>query len=58
MEPQQGKDEWLITQELARAMGYPMHYDNAAQIMDDVTDLHVACLLCCTSTASEEMSFT
>ena len=39
MEPQQGKDEWLITQELAQAMGYPMHYDNAAQIMDEIAEL-------------------
>ncbi|MCG8371448.1 MAG: molybdopterin-dependent oxidoreductase, partial [Proteobacteria bacterium] len=39
MEPQQGKDEWLITQELARAMGYDMHYANAAEIMDEIAEL-------------------
>jgi formate dehydrogenase major subunit len=39
MKPQQGKDEWLITQELAQAMGYDMHYDNAAQIMDEIAEL-------------------
>jgi len=39
MKPQQGKDEWLITQELAQALGYPMQYDNAAQIMDEIAEL-------------------
>ena len=39
MEPQQGKDEWLITQELAQAMGYPMNYNNAAEIMDEIAEL-------------------
>jgi formate dehydrogenase major subunit len=37
--PQQGKDEWLITQELAQAMGYPMDYSNAAEIMDEIAEL-------------------
>jgi len=37
--PRQGKDEWLITQELAQALGYPMNYDNAAQIMDEIAEL-------------------
>jgi len=39
MKPSQGKDEWLITQELAQALGYPMQYDNAAQIMDEIAEL-------------------
>jgi formate dehydrogenase major subunit len=39
MKPQQGKDEWLITQELAQALGYPMNYDNCAQIMDEIAEL-------------------
>ncbi len=39
MKPQQGKDEWLITQELAQALGYPMDYENAAQIMDEIAEL-------------------
>jgi formate dehydrogenase major subunit len=39
MKPSQGKDEWLITQELAQALGYPMDYDNAAQIMDEIAEL-------------------
>ena len=39
MKPRQGKDEWLITQELANAMGYPMKYDSAAEIMDEIAEL-------------------
>ncbi|MFC7658280.1 molybdopterin oxidoreductase family protein [Pseudonocardia benzenivorans] len=31
-----GKQEWQIVCELAQAMGYPMHYDDAAQIMDEI----------------------
>ncbi len=39
MKPQQGKAEWLITQELAQALGYPMNYRNEAEIMDEVAAL-------------------
>lgn len=39
MKPRQGKDEWLITQELAQAMAYPMDYANAAEIMDEIAEL-------------------
>ena len=39
MKPQQGKDEWRITQELAQAMGYDMRYDSAAEIMDEIAEL-------------------
>jgi formate dehydrogenase major subunit len=39
MKPRQGKDEWLITQELAQALGYPMNYNNAAEIMDEIAEL-------------------
>ena len=39
MEPQQGKDEWRITQELAQAMGYDMNYADAAEIMDEIAAL-------------------
>ncbi|MGD9991094.1 formate dehydrogenase subunit alpha [Pseudonocardia sp.] len=31
-----GKQEWQIVCEIAAAMGYPMHYDDAAQIMDEI----------------------
>ena len=39
MKPQQGKDEWRITQELAQAMGYDMNYSSAAEIMDEIAEL-------------------
>jgi len=39
MKPRQGKAEWRITQDLARAMGYPMNYSSAAEIMDEVAEL-------------------
>jgi formate dehydrogenase major subunit len=39
MKPRQGKDEWLITQEIANAMGYPMKYSSAADIMDEIAEL-------------------
>ena len=39
MQPSQGKDEWRITQELAQALGYPMDYQNAAEIMDEIAEL-------------------
>ncbi|MBP6994985.1 MAG: formate dehydrogenase subunit alpha [Phycicoccus sp.] len=31
-----GKDEWQITCDLAAAMGYPMEYADASQIMDEI----------------------
>jgi formate dehydrogenase major subunit len=39
MKPRQGKDEWRITQDLANALGYPMAYNNAAEIMDEIAEL-------------------
>ncbi len=36
MEPKCGKQEWQVACELATAMGYPMHYDEGAQIMDEI----------------------
>ncbi|MDZ7642948.1 MAG: formate dehydrogenase subunit alpha [Woeseiaceae bacterium] len=39
MRPQQGKGEWLITQELAQALGYPMNYRNESEIMDEIAAL-------------------
>jgi formate dehydrogenase major subunit len=32
----QGKHEWQVVSELATAMGYPMHYASAAEIMDEI----------------------
>ena len=34
-----GKQEWQVTCELAGALGYPMHYESAAQIMDEIATL-------------------
>jgi formate dehydrogenase major subunit len=39
MKPRQGKSEWRITQELAQALGYPMNYSSAAEIMDEIAEL-------------------
>jgi len=39
MPAQQGKDEWLITQELAQAMGYDMNFETSAAIMDEIAEL-------------------
>ncbi|GII29369.1 formate dehydrogenase subunit alpha [Planotetraspora mira] len=36
MAPKTGKHEWQIVCEIAQAMGYPMKYDNSAQIMDEI----------------------
>ena len=34
-----GKFEWETTCALATALGFPMHYDNAAQIMDEIASI-------------------
>ena len=34
-----GKQEWQVACELSTALGYPMHYDSAAQIMDEIAAL-------------------
>ena len=39
MPAQQGKDEWQITQDLAKAMGYDMNYQTSAEIMDEIAEL-------------------
>ena len=36
MAPKNGKHEWQIVAEVCQAMGYPMHYDHPAQIMDEI----------------------
>jgi formate dehydrogenase major subunit len=36
MGPVPGKDEWQVACDLARAMGYEMSYNNAAEIMDEI----------------------
>jgi len=39
MAPKQGKHEWEITMDLANAMGYPMQYNDASEIMDEIAAL-------------------
>jgi formate dehydrogenase major subunit len=39
MAPKTGKHEWQIVAEIAQAMGYPMHYDDPSQIMDEIAAL-------------------
>jgi formate dehydrogenase major subunit len=39
MPPRTGLSEWEAVCRLATAMGYPMHYGNAAQIMDEIAAL-------------------
>ncbi|MCB2113963.1 MAG: formate dehydrogenase subunit alpha [Parvularculaceae bacterium] len=34
-----GMDEWRVTQELARALGYEMNFESASQIMDEIAAL-------------------
>jgi formate dehydrogenase major subunit len=37
--PMQGKHEWQAVCELATAMGYPMHYNDSAEIMDEIAQV-------------------
>jgi formate dehydrogenase major subunit len=39
MPPLAGKDEWRITVELARALGYEMNYADPSEIMDEIARL-------------------
>jgi formate dehydrogenase major subunit len=39
MRPRSGYADWQITQELARAMGYPMNYAHPSEIMDEIAAL-------------------
>jgi formate dehydrogenase major subunit len=39
MAPKAGYADWEITQELAQAMGYPMNYSHASEIMDEIARL-------------------
>ncbi|CAM9619347.1 unnamed protein product, partial [Phaeothamnion confervicola] len=36
MRPKQGMDEWQTICKLSAAMGYPMHYNSASEIMDEI----------------------
>jgi formate dehydrogenase major subunit len=37
--PLTGMAEWEVTQALANALGYPMHYTSASEIMDEIAQL-------------------
>ncbi|NCT68535.1 MAG: formate dehydrogenase subunit alpha [Rhodanobacteraceae bacterium] len=39
MAPRSGYADWQVTQLLANALGYPMHYAHASQIMDEIARL-------------------
>ncbi len=39
MKPKNGYADWEITQLLSNAIGYPMHYRNASEIMDEIARL-------------------
>ena len=39
MRPKTGIAEWEVTQALARALGYPMRYGSASEIMDEIAAL-------------------
>ena len=39
MKPKTGKEEWEVTQDLARALGYEMGHKSAADIMDEIAAL-------------------
>jgi formate dehydrogenase major subunit len=39
MQPKSGYADWEITQLLANAVGYPMHYQDASEIMDEIARL-------------------
>ncbi|GHC34145.1 formate dehydrogenase subunit alpha [Kushneria pakistanensis] len=39
MPPIAGKEDWEVTQDLANALGYPMHYSHPSEIMDEIASL-------------------
>ena len=39
MKSKTGKEEWEVTQDLARALGYEMNHQNASDIMDEIAAL-------------------
>ena len=39
MRPKQGMHEWEVVSRVATAMGYPMHYNSASEIMDEIARL-------------------
>ncbi|HEY3639328.1 MAG TPA: formate dehydrogenase subunit alpha [Rhizomicrobium sp.] len=39
MEPRNGLADWEVTLAIAKAMGYPMHYNHPSEIMDEIARL-------------------
>lgn len=39
MTPKNGYEDWEITAKLSTAIGYPMHYNHASEIMDEIASL-------------------
>ncbi|HET9148123.1 MAG TPA: molybdopterin dinucleotide binding domain-containing protein, partial [Acetobacteraceae bacterium] len=39
MAPKNGYEDWEVTQLISNAMGYPMHYTHASEIMDEIAAL-------------------
>ena len=39
MQPKTGMTEWEVTQALTQALGYPMQYNSASEIMDEIATL-------------------
>jgi formate dehydrogenase major subunit len=39
MEPLAGLEDWQVTQELSKALGYPMNYTHPSEIMDEIARL-------------------
>ena len=39
MEPLAGLEDWEVTQELSKALGYPMNYKHPSEIMDEIARL-------------------
>jgi hypothetical protein len=39
MQPKNGKADWEITLDIAKAMGFPMHCDHPSEIMDEIARL-------------------
>ncbi len=39
MTPKNGMEDWEITAKLSEALGYPMHYAHASDIMDEIAEL-------------------
>src|SRR6266550_9354632 len=39
MEPRGGFADWEVTMLLSNALGYPMHYSHASEIMDEIARL-------------------